>query len=218
MPGINIPTDVVTLQDVKAHLRMSQTDTTDDMALMGFIAAVDDVVVAECGEVIPVHYDEYYDGGGFWVYLRHRPVLSVEAVEEGWGWFNYMLDYQPVNTIPASSMYAYSLDSPTIGGITRRSAGNVQIPFVPGTKNIHVWYTAGRATVPPSIRLGALEMIAHWYQNSQLRSMAGSQQYSSYDALNEDWTRATGITSINSGLPFRVLELLKRHRRIPIIG
>lgn len=212
------PTDVVTLQDLKAHLRMPLTDTTDDMALMGFIAAVDDVVIAECDDVLPRHYDEYYDGGAYWIYLKHRPVISVENVEEGWGWINYELDYQQVNTVPAGSMFAYSIDSPSIGGITRRSAGNVQIPFVPGTKNIRVWYTAGRQSVPASIRLAALEIVAHWYQNSQLRSMANSQTYSSYDAINEDWTRATGITSINAGLPQRVIELLKRHRRVPVIG
>ncbi len=211
-------TDVVTLQDVKAHLRINMADTTDDMALMGFIAAVDDVISTECDDVLPHHYEEYHDGGGYWVYLRHRPVLSIENVEEGWGWLNYELDYQQVNTVPAGDMYAYSLDAPEIGGITRRSAGNVQIPFVHGTKNIHVWYTAGRQTIPASIRLAALEMIAHWYQNGQLRSMAGSTSYSSYDEMNTDWTRATGVTSINSGLPFRVLELLKRYRRIPIIG
>lgn len=213
-----IATDVVTLQDVKAHLRMPQTETTDDMALMGFIAAVDDVVEMECGAIIPRHYDEFYDGGGYWIYLRNRPVLSVENVEEGWGWWNYELDYQPVNTVPAGSMFAYSLDAPIIGGITRRSAGNVQIPFIPGTKNIRVQYTAGRSSIPPSIRLAALEIIAHWYQNSQLRSMANGSSYTSYDSINEDWTRSTGITSINAGIPNRVLELLKRTRRIPVIG
>lgn len=212
------PTSVVTLQDVKAHLRMPPADTTDDMALVGFIAAVNDVISTECDDILPAHYDEYYDGGGYWIYLRHRPVLSVENVEEGWGWLNYELDYQQVNTVPAGSVYAYSLDAPEIGGITRRSAGNVQIPFVQGTKNIRVQYTAGRRSIPPSIRLAALEMIAHWYQNSQLRAMANSQAYGNYDSLNEDWTRATGITSINAGLPFRVIELLKRHRRVPVIG
>lgn len=212
------PTDIVTLQDVKAHLRINMADVTNDMALMGFIAAVDDVISTECDDILPHHYDEYYDGGSYWIYLRHRPLLSVQNVEEGWGWFNYELDYQQVNTVPAGSMFAYSIDAPGISGITRRSAGNVMIPFVPGTKNIHIQYTAGRADIPPSVRLAALEIIAHWWQNSQLRSMASSQSYTSYDQLNEDWTRATGITSINSGLPFRVLELLKRHRRVPIIG
>jgi hypothetical protein len=212
------PTDVVTLQEVKAHLRMSQTDTTDDMALVGFISAVNDVIQTECDDVLPKHFDEYYDGGSPWIYLRHKPILSVEGVEEGWGWYNYELDFQQSNTVPAGSMFAYSIDSAEAGSVSRRSAGNVLIPFVPGVKNIHVWYTAGRHEIPGSLRLAALEIVAHWYQNGQLRSMANSAGYSSFDAMNTDWTRATGITSVNAGLPYRVLELLKRYRRVPIIG
>jgi len=213
-----IPTSVVTLQDVKVHLRYNPTDTTDDLAMMGFIYAVNDVIEAECGVVVPKSYDEYYDGGGNYIYLRHRPVLSIENVEEGWGWFNYELDYQQVNTVPAGSMFAYSIDSPEAGGISRRSAGNVCIPFVPGTKNIRVEYTAGLDSIPGAVRLAALEIIAHWWQNSQMRAMANSTSYSSFDQMNEDFTRATGIVSINTGLPYRVLELLKKNRHLPIIG
>ena len=210
--------DVVSLLDAKNHLRITPTDTSNDLALMGFIAAADDVIEAECGITMPKHFDETYDGGNFVLYLRNKPLLSVEQVQEGWGWLNYELDFQEVNTVPAGDMFAYSIDSSDAACISRRSAGNVSIPFVPGRKNIRVWYTAGRRSVPGSIRLAALELIAHWWQNSQLRAMAGSQIYQSYDSMNEDWTRASGITSINSGLPYRVIELLKRHRRLPIIG
>lgn len=210
--------DVVTLTDVKNHLRIPPTDTSNDVALMGFIAAADDVIEAECGEIMPKHFIETYDGGGYTIYLRHRPLLSIQNVEEGWGWFNYELDYQQVNTVPAGDLFAYSIDSEEAACISRRSAGNVSIPFVAGRKNIKVWYTAGRSTIPGSVRLASLELIAHWYQNSQLRAMAQSQQYTTFDAVNEDFTRSTGVTSINSGLPWRVLELLKRYRRLPIVG
>ena len=213
-----VPNSVVTLQDVKAHLRYNPTDTTDDLALTGFIYAVNDVIEAECGVVVPTSYEELYDGGGHYIFLRHRPILTVENVEEGWGWINYELDYQQVNTQPAGNMFAYSVDSPESGGISRRSAGNVMIPFVQGTKNIKVNYTAGLPYVPWSVRLAALEIIAHWWQNSQMRAMANSSSYSSFDSMNEDFTRATGITSINTGLPYRVLELLKKTRKLPIIG
>ncbi len=210
--------DVVTLVNLKAYLRIPPTDVSNDMALLGFIAAADDVLEAECGVIMPKHYDEYYDGGNYVIYLRHKPVISVEGVEEGWGWWNWELDYQQSNTVPAGLMFAYSIDSPHAGGISRRSAGNVSIPFVPGRKNIRVWYTAGREVVPPSVQLAAMELIAHWWQNTQLRAMANSSTYTNYDQINQDWTRATGITSMNYGLPNRVIELLKRHRRIPIIG
>ncbi len=213
--------DIVSLAEVKAHLRYPQSQVADDQALLGFIQAADDVIRAECGDVVPTHYDEFYDGGRYWIFLRHRPVLSVENVEEGWGWFDYELDYQQVNTVPAGDMFAYSIDSPISGGITRRSAGNVQIPFVPGTKNIRVLYTAGRAKVPPSVRLAALELVAHWWQNSQLRSGAANANVASFDAVEgERFSRddANGFQNINIGVPFRVLELLKPYRHIPIVG
>jgi hypothetical protein len=167
---------------------------------------------------VPTSYEEYYDGGGNYIYLRHKPILSVENIEEGWGWWDYELDYQQVNTVPAGSMFAFSIDSPEAGGISRRSAGNVCIPFVPGVKNIKVNYTAGLPAVPPSVRLAALEIIAHWWSNSQMRAMANTNAYQSFDQMNEEFTRTTGTISINSGLPYRVLELLKKHRHLPIIG
>jgi hypothetical protein len=212
------PTSIVTLQDVKNHLRYTPTDTTDDLALTGFIYAANDVIEAECGAVVPASYEELYDGGSTYIYLRHKPILTIENVEEGWGWWDYELDYQQVNTISAGSMFAYSIDSSESGAISRRSAGNVCIPFVPGQKNIKVNYTAGLLAVPPSVRLAALEIIAHWWQNSQMRAMANSSSYTSFDQMNEDFTRATGNASINTGLPYRVLELLKKHRHLPIIG
>jgi hypothetical protein len=48
--------------------------------------------------------------------------------------------------------------------------------------------------------------------------MANSQAYSNFSGINEDFTRASGMTSINSGLPFGVIKLLQRHRRTPLIG
>ena len=204
----------MTLADVKSHLRYPQTYTTDDLALNGFIQAANDIIRQECGDVVPTKYDETYDGGDLVVYLRHRPVLSIDNVEEGWGWFNFELDYQQVNTVPAGSVYAYSIDSPESGGLSRRSAGNVNIPFVWGVKNIRIIYTAGRATVPGAIRLAALELIAHWWQGSQLRSTANNAGFQAFDTVEgERYTRAPDEININAGVPYRVLELLKPYRQ-----
>lgn len=213
--------DVVTLADVRTHLRYPATSTADDVALQGFIAAADDVIKAECGDVVPTTYDEYYNGGDYVIYLRHRPVLEVVNVEEGWGYYNWELDYQQVNTVPAGAMFAYSIDSHQVGAVSRRSAGNVQIPFVPGQKNIRIQYVAGRNPIPGAIRLAALELIAHWWQSSQLRTTASSAGFTAYDATEgQQFTRDndSGLVNINVGVPFRVLELLKPHRRPPIIG
>jgi len=211
-------TNIVSLTEVRQHLRYSPTDTTDDAELQVYMNAADDVVKAECGEVIPTQYDEYQSGGDFVIYLRHRPVLEIVNVEEGWGWWNWELDYQQVNTVPAGSMFAYSIDSPILGAISRRSAGNVMIPFVPGSKNIHIQYIAGRDNYPGSVVLFELELIAYWWRNSQMRAMTANAVTTAAQAVNQDFTRAEGVSSINLGVPADLLELLKGSRRTPIIG
>lgn len=213
--------DIVTLSDVKIHLRIPPTNTQEDYTLQGLVYAAEDVIRAECGDVLPTRYDESYDGGNYVIYLRHRPVLSIQNVEEGWGWYNYELDYQQVNTVPAGDMFAYSIDSPEAGAISRRSAGNVVIPFVPGVKNIRVYYTAGRTSIPGAVRLASLELVAHWFTNSQLRASASNAGEQAYDAVEgERYSRASegNISGINYGVPYRIIEMLKPFRRLPIIG
>ena len=212
--------DLVTLIETKQHLRIPISNTNEDYALQGFIYAAEDVIRTECGDIIPRHFDENYDGGNTVIYLRHRPIVSVQNVEEGWGWFNYELDYQQVNTLPAASMFAYSIDSVEAGLITRRSAGNVIIPFVPGQKNIRVLYTAGRQQIPPSIRLATLELVAHWFQSSQLRAGTNNATSEAYDAVEGERYSRGGfdINGMNYGVPYRIIELLKPYRRLPIIG
>jgi len=209
---------IITLADLRAHLRYTPTDTTDDVALMGFIGAADDVVTSECGDVLPTFYDEYYDGGHLIIYLKHRPLLEINNVEEGWGWQNHELDYQQVNTVPAGALYAYSVDSRIMASISRRSAGNVNIPFVSGVKNIRVQYTAGRNTVPAAVRLFALELVAYWWRNSQARAMTSATTTTQFAAVNQDFTRAQGVSSFNLGVPAGLLELIKPFRRLPVMA
>lgn len=212
--------NVVTLDEVRRHLRFPAADTADDASLQMHIDAADDVIRKECGEHVAVQYEDYYDGGTKLLFLIHRPVLSVELVEEGWGTANYVLDYVQVNSPPsqASSMFAYSIDNDETGIISRRTAGNVNIPFVKGVANIHVLYTAGRQPIPPVIKLAEMELIAHWWQGSQQRSAMTSGQYG-YDATNQDFPRSGGLyTPINQGVPYRILEMLKPFRAEPIIG
>lgn len=211
-------TNIVTLDEVRAHLRYTPADTIDDNALLLHIAAADEVMRKECGDNVPTQYVETYDGGELSVYLIHSPVLSVENVEEGWGWIDWELDYIQVNTPPGLiSMFAYSLDTPETGKVSRRTAGNINIPFFPGQSNIKIVYTAGRNPVPPVIRLAELELIAHWWQNSQQRASAASTA-NSFDAMNQDFPRTGVYTPINQGVPWRILEMIKPYRSMPIIG
>ena len=116
-------------------------------------------------------------------------------------------------------IYAYSLDDPESGEITRRYGGNVPAPFMAGEGNIHVTYTAGRESTPASIYLAALELISHWYQNTMQRAGAGGNA-AGYDAVNVDFPHSGAdiMTTINQGVPYRILEMIKKYRRTPIIG
>lgn len=211
--------NVVTIDEVRRHLRYPAADTQDDLALQIFIEAADDVMRKECGNNVPQMYDEFYDGGDSAIFVFQTPLLSVESIVEGWGFANFELDYVQVNSPAATSNYAYSIDDADNGYITRRSAANVPIPFARGTNNIHIVYTAGRANIPSIIRLAELELIAHWWQGSQQRSSAQASQYG-FASVDEPSVRGPGseYTTINQGIPWRILEMLKPFRSAPIIG
>lgn len=213
--------NVVTLDEVRRHLRFPPADTVDDASLQVHIDAADEVMRKETGANIPTEHDEYYDGGNTAIYLINKPILSVELVEEGWGFANFTLDYVQVNSPPSSmSMYSYSIDDMETGIISRRTAGSINIPFMRGVSNIRINYTSGRNPIPAVIRLAELELIAHWWQNSQQRAAAASGQYT-YDSVNQDFPRSglgAGLISINQGVPWRILEMIKPYRSEPIIG
>lgn len=216
--------NIVTLADVKTHLRYPNPSqaSSDDAAIQWFIAAADEVIEFECEDVLPHRHTELHNGGDTTVFMYHRPILSVENVEEGWGWINYELDFVEVNAPgPVFSMFAYSIDNYENGQISRRSAGNVVIPFRPGQGNVKVDYTSGEQTVPPVVFLAELELVAHWWQNSQLRAVALAGTNVAYDAVaGSVYTRdtETGDQNLNIGVPYRILEMLKSRRHMPFIA
>lgn len=212
---------IVTLTDLKGHLRYPNPSnpSSDDDALEGFIYAATEVIENEVGKVVQRTVTEYHDGGAIAIYLRQRPVISVTEIVENWGYFNWDLAEQPSTTIPATNLFAYSLDNPSQGRVTRRSVGNVAIPFMSmGSmfpNNILVTYVAGRLVVPYAIRLATLELCAHWWQHSQQRQYnAGGTLAGNYQDMIPDGSG----TAFNAGVPYRILELLKSHRRTPVIG
>lgn len=217
-------TNIVTLAQVKQYLRFSTptAPSNEDQTIQWFISAADQVVQFECGDILPHSYSEHYDGGDYEIHLRNVPLLTVENVEEGWGWINYELDYQEVNS-PASvfKLFAYSIDSHENAVISRRSSGNVTIPFRPGNSNIFVQYTTGEQSVPANIFLAELELVAHWWRNSQLRAAAMAGANVAYDAVaGQVYTRDTesGSQNLNIGVPYAILEELKSHRHRPFIA
>jgi hypothetical protein len=209
---------IVSLTDLKAHLRFPdpKAPTTDDDALEGFIYAATEVIETEVGKVAQRQVTEYHDGGRQAIYLKQTPVLSVVSIIENWGYFNWNLVAQPSTTVPATNLFAYSVDNPAEGRVTRRTVGNVSIPFMSmGSEfpaNIQAIYIAGRSQTPWAVRLATLELCAHWWQFSQQRQYGVGALSSNFDNAV-----STGPATL-FGVPYRILELIKSHRRTPIIG
>lgn len=213
--------EIASLTQVRQYLRMPNpaNPSSDDATLQILMDAAQKAIEREVGHIVKKTIRaERHNGGKCEIWLRELPVLYVENVEEGWGYYNFELDDQQVNSIPALSIWSYSLDNPEEGQVTRRAAGNVAYPFVHGKNNIRVDYVVGRTEMPANAVLAFCELVAHWYRSSQLR--AANQVSAGFvpNALNQDFTRSTGVTSINLGVPEEIIEPLKSDRRRPIIG
>jgi hypothetical protein len=214
----------ITLSEAKSHLRYPNPvqPNSDDLGLQIFIDAVQEVLTYECDDLTPTLHSERHNGGSYKIFTYHSPVLSVENVQENWGWITYDLDFQDAGADPAStSMFGYSIDTPETGEISRRTVASTPIPFIPGEKNIFIQYTSGRATLPPDIKLAALELLAHAWQNSQLRSVSMSGGNIGYDAVEGAlYSRDTesGVQNINIGIPYRILEFIKGKRHMPFFA
>lgn len=219
-------TEIASLAAVKQYLRIPNPTlpNPDDATLEIMTAAAEVVIERELGHIVSKKITaERHDGGRCDIYLRELPVLYVSNVEEGWGYYDFNLDDQQVNQIPALSIWAFSLDNAKEGLITRRAAGNVLFPFVRGRNNIRVDYVVGRAEMPANAVLVFCELVAFWYRNSQLRAAnssgtLGEGAQTAFGAVNIDYARGTNETSINQGVPEGLLELLKPNRRRPIVG
>jgi hypothetical protein len=195
---------LVDLPSVKAHLNMTPTDTRQDDELQGFILAAADLARDHCGPFVPETHTQYLDGGRSTIVPDWLPLKSVLSVTEFYGLYAYALTETPLDGSTASA-FAYSVDYST-GALTRRTFSGDAVDFADGTKNVKVVYTAGRSTVPYSVRLGVLELVRHLWQLTQ---QGGRPKFGgAYDG---------GEPSIPTGfaLPSRVLELWAPFRRPP---
>lgn len=212
---------LVSLEEMKTYLSFPNPDqpNSNDFMITEFMESATEVVRAECGEVVQTVYDEWYQGGDCQIFLRHSPVFSVTQVEENWGFTNYILSEQPGDSLPQNtSLWAFSLDQPNEGILTRRSVANVMIPFVwpTGGDNIRVQYIGGRGTVPANIRHAYMDLVAIWWQGSQQRSVNTGSGMAS-NTYGQPVPEGAG-SGYNAGVPYRILEILRGARRLPIIG
>jgi len=204
---------LVGLPDVKDYLNIRTDDRTHDAKLIRFIHAVRPLIEQTTGPIIPQVFEEWHDGGQYFVQIRRRPstgygtspILTLVGCDEYRGSIKYPLS---VIQDPAhGSIYSVIMDR--LGRVVRRTTGGGVIAFPPMPQSVHVVYQAGQATVPPNVYEAALEAIRVNYQTTQGTGI-GSR------ALSDDLDR-TG-PSLGFFMPRRCLELLGPTRRAPSIA
>lgn len=160
------PEPLVDLDDVKAHLNLGATDTSGDAELLGFIEAASAYIQNITGPIVARTFTEVHSGGGPTIVLNHPPVSSIVSVVEYVGPTGYTLTDSELGA--TTGAYAFSLDNPSTGVLTRRYNGGIAGRFMGGYRNIVVTYVAGLPYVPADIRMAVLQDIAGLYQPSQL--------------------------------------------------
>lgn len=202
-----MPSQIVDLPSVKAHLNITRDDPAQDDELQGFISAASEMARDVVGPILGEQHTQWFDGGRPTVVPDWLPVVSVESVTEFYGLSRFLLTEQPLET--QDNAFGFTVDYDT-GQITRRTFGGEQARFAAGTKNVQVVYTSGRGVVPYSVRLGTLELIRHLWSMTQ----QGGLQRGGLGSMSDESARVpTGFA-----LPNRVLELWQPYRRPPGIA
>ena len=198
---------LVSLFDVKDHLRIPSTDRTRDARLVRMIDAIAPVVEGITGPMLQrIYQNETYDGGAWFISLKHRPVVSVASVVEYRGPIPYTLTQVP--TPDLGTIYSYMFEPP--GRIVRRTVGGGITPFPPGADAVFVTYTAGWVTIPNNVREGALELIRINFQQTEL----GGRPAWGTDVADT----MAGQQMLGFYVPNRVKELLAANRRHPSLA
>lgn len=179
------PIDVVSLAEAKTFLNIAVPD--NDTELATFITAASSMWIRRVGPVASgTTFDEWYDGGNVRIALNNIPVATVTKVEESISATGlYTLTEQTLQSGGDTGAWGYSIDK-TSGVLVRRASG-VATAFAAGTKNIHVVYTTGYASIPEDIKLAVKLIVSHMWETQRgqtKRPGSGGQ----------DWNPGMGYT------------------------
>jgi len=166
---------IVSFDEVKAHLNIPTTYTTDDEELRRFIDSASDLAEGYVGQVLGrrTFTDELYDGGTEFVRIRNPKALSITSVYENGELVSsnaYNLDYtgQRLYRIGSGTLYATNSYGYWTGGFN----------------NIKITYVAGYVNPPQAAKQGVLEIIRHLWTTQRGaisvmgRSQSGDEMYS----------------------------------------
>lgn len=160
----------------------------------------------------------------------NRPVAATTITErhDGWSGEYIMLDYSPVLEIVSATEWQSSgglielpistpenpVDGIQVNPLTGRIMRTFQgyswpRPFFPGSRNIEITYTAGYNPIPPSIWMATVELVKHWWANTQQASR-NVIRTGDYDPVEPD------SDPLFAGVPYRVTALLAPYRLLVI--
>jgi hypothetical protein len=182
---VTAPTEfgIVSLEDARGALRMSDTNTDQDEFIRDAILDVSDICEAYTGQVWrrTVVTAELADGGCDRIQLRRIPVSAITSVTESG---------------VAVDGAGYVLDAFN-GWLWRGTAQSGRL-WVPGRQSVSVSYVAAPAggIVPRRIRRGALNFIRHVWE--ERRAGTGIPFSAGPDT---EWAEANGVQ-----IPRRVAE------------
>ena len=178
---------IVSLDEVKRHLNILTTDTTNDEELRHFMDVAGDMAEEYTGIILGQRtFTETLDGGDTVLRVNNPLILSISSLTENSVALVQGTDYyidrtgQRLFRIVASNLF-YG----TASGIWK-----------PGIQNIAITYRAGFVNPPPLARQGVLELIRHLWLTQR-----GSMNMNS---LNPDEYQP----SAGYSMPRRVEELL----------
>lgn len=195
--------------DVKPWLQISPTDYDSDTRLQLMIDMACQWVQNFLGRPIaPTTFDRRFDGWSGWngayIELPYYPIIEVVSVVEWWGVGG---PHQLSEQTPTNQVDGFQCDY-LHGQLRRVFPGLVQRPWFPGSRNIEVVWTAGYNPLPADIKVATLELIAHWWRNTQqtARTAVRSGGAGDYDPL-----AAAGLWT---GVPDRITGLLAPYVQI----
>lgn len=198
--------------DVKPWLQIPATDTTRDNALTLITGMACNWVQKFLGGPVAAtsftrRFDGWSDWSGAYIMLPYQPVLEVVQVIEFRGTLGAFVLPE---SVPTAQTDGWQL-VPSTGRLNRVFPGNVQKPWFPGSRNIEISWVAGYQPVPPDIQVATLEMVAHWFRNTQqqpaLRAAAGGPR-GEYDPVDP--------AGMFAGVPDRIVDLLEPYMRVGI--
>jgi hypothetical protein len=198
-------------EDVKPWIQVPFYQSTADYQLQLLTDMTCTWVQRKLGQPLaPTQFTRYFDGwsgfNGAFLQLPYYPVLEITSVTEFWGKSGpHVLN----ESVPTNQVDGWQCEY--LQGMLRRVfPGLVEKPWFPGSRNIEISWTAGYNPVPADIKVATLEMISHWWRNTQ--QQAGRRP----GGPGGEYDPEVVAMGLWTGVPLRITTLLESYMQIGI--